>query len=132
MNYTLFDEEGNLPNLPYNDTSGWSGSDTSRDRATKQDADGTTKNRQVKTLELLEKARRSGLTWRELADALNLHHGSASGVLSVLHLSGRIKRLTEVRNKCKVYVLPLFIDGRATEPHKQKKSFACPHCGGKI
>jgi hypothetical protein len=38
-------------------------------------------------------------------------------VLSDLHKAGRIARLTEERNRCKVYVLPEYVNGRETEPH---------------
>ena len=42
-----------LPLTPYAGTSGWSGSETSRDRAVSQDKDGTTKNRQSETMRLV-------------------------------------------------------------------------------
>jgi hypothetical protein len=61
-----------------------------------------------------------GVTWLELAAVLDVHHGSASGVLSVLHKGGRICRLTERRNRCKVYCLPEYVNGRETEPHGRK------------
>lgn len=131
MNDTLFPEEGkfDFPELPYNGTSGWSGTETSRERATQNDSEGTTKSVQVKTLQLLLEAGRRGLNWRELAEVTGLHHGGASGVLSVLHKTNRVERLTEVRNKCKVYVHPLFVEGRNIEQFKSRNR-ACPHCGG--
>ena len=46
-----------------------------------------------------------------------LHHGRVSGALSVLHKVGKLARLTETRDKCKVYVLPEYVNGRPTEPH---------------
>jgi hypothetical protein len=119
-----------IPELPYNGTSGWSGTDTSRDRAKGQDLDGRTSRRQMQTLTELGIAGQRGLTWKELADRVALHHGSASGVLSVLHLAKRIARLHESRNQCKVYVLHEFINGRKTEERKAKK--CCPHCGGNL
>ena len=116
-----------FPELPYNGTSGWSGTDTSEERVRTQDSDGTTGKRQIAALTYLASCGRHGATWKELADALGLHHGSASGVLSVLHLTVRIARLHESRNRCKVYVLPEFVDNRKVEFRQQKK--ACPNCG---
>lgn len=43
------------------------------------------------------------------------HHGQASGALSVLHKTGYVARLTEVRERCKVYVHPDFVGGRPIE-----------------
>lgn len=119
-----------IPELPYNGTSGWSGTSTSRDRAKTQDRDGTTSRRQAETLSELNIAGQQGLTWKELAEQTGLHHGSASGVLSVLHLAGKVARLHESRNRCKVYVLHQFVNGRKTEERKAKK--CCPHCGGNL
>ena len=116
-----------FPEAPYNGTSGWSGSESSAERARVQDADGTTGKRQMAALTYLASRGRHGSTWKELADALGLHHGSASGVLSVLHLTEHIARLKETRNRCKVYVLPEFVDNRKIEIRAKKKS--CPNCG---
>lgn len=99
--------------LPYAGTSGWSGSDTSRERAERDDGDGTTSKRQRLTLTLLDSAGRSGLTWRELSRLTGWHHGQASGVLSVLHLDDRIVRLEERRGRCAVYTTRDHVDGRA-------------------
>jgi predicted nucleic acid-binding Zn ribbon protein len=115
--------------LPYAGTSGFSGSDTSRQRAVTADRNGTTKNRQYQTLRYLQDAGATGLTWSELAELTNLHHGSASGVLSVLHLARRIERLSLTRGRSKVYVLPEYVLGRNVEKRKQK---CCPHCGGNL
>lgn len=118
-----------MPELPYAGTSGFSGSDTSEARAREQDSNGTTSIRQRKVLDLLSWRGAVGITWRELAEELKLHHGSASGLLSVLHLTGHITRLKSSRNKSKIYVLPEFVRGRDIEPHGKKKK-SCPHCGG--
>lgn len=58
-----------------------------------------------------------GATWRDLADYLDVHHGAASSVLSVLHREGKVARLTEARNGCHVYVLPEEVSGRETQPY---------------
>lgn len=46
-----------------------------------------------------------GLTWRELAEWLGLHHGQASGALSNLHKKGLVFVLRDNhREKCQVYI----------------------------
>lgn len=107
--------------LPYSGSSGWSGSDTSRARAEREDGDGTTSKRQSKTLLTLGDQREQGATWRELAYMHAWHHGQASGVLSVLHKVGRVARLKETRDRCAVYVLPEFVEGRPTAAHGVKR-----------
>lgn len=120
---TLFDVgEQHLPILPYGGTSGWSGSDTSKERATSNDESGITSTNQKQTLILLQTATHKGLTWNELADALGWHHGTASGALSVLHKAGLIARLKERRNKCAVYVAKEHVNGRETQAHKPNVS----------
>jgi hypothetical protein len=120
----------NQPELPYNGTSGHSGSDTSRQRALSADRSGKTALRQAQALNLLSQRDLLGLTWKELSQITGLHHGTASGVLSVLHKTGRIARLKESRNGCKVYVDVSFIEGRVVEKQGRKK--CCPHCGGNL
>jgi len=116
-----------LPVKPYNGSSGWSGTDTSKERADNDDSSGRTKDRQQKTMKLLYHAGVSGLTWKELAYIAEWHHGTASGALSVLHKDERIARLTEKRMNCRVYVLPEFVIGRETD--KQGRKHECPECG---
>jgi hypothetical protein len=108
--------------LPYAGTSGWSGSDTSRARATDSDRQGNTKKRQLATLGALLDAGEIGLTVHELDAMFGWnHHGKTSGVLSVLHKAEKIARLTMSRNGCKIYVHTNFINGRITENHGRKK-----------
>jgi hypothetical protein len=116
--------------LPYAGTSGWSGSETSRSTVVDQDNDGRTLDKQQRILELMNehvmvpfddeplyRGRSYGLTWRECDRMLGWGHGSLSRVLSDLHKAGLLARLSEVRNRCKVYVLPEYVGGRETEPH---------------
>jgi len=117
------------PELPYNGTSGWSGSDTSKFRAVSADRNGTTKNRQFQTMKLLSQAGPSGLTWKELSDLTGVYHGPISNTLSILHKTERISRLSLSREGSKVYVLPEYVLGRTIEKRKQK---CCPHCGGNL
>jgi hypothetical protein len=119
------------PALPYAGTSGWSGSETSRSTAVDEDNDGRTLDKQQKALWLFGQhmpvnvagtvdhytGRSYGMTWRELDTLTSWGHGSTSRVLSDLHKAGLLCRLSEVRNRCKVYVLPEYVGGRETEPH---------------
>jgi hypothetical protein len=118
-----------LPLTPYAGTSGWSGSNASRDRAIIEDHDGTTKNRQRTTVELVAASKTYGMTWKELADATGWHHGQASGVLSVLHREGLIERLVDRRNKCSIYVGINSVNNRKISVRKTK---CCKHCGGQL
>lgn len=116
--------------LPYADTSGWSGSDTSMERAIDADKSGETKHRQQQVINFLRDSGADGLTWVELQQLLPLHHGALSGTLSVLHRVGAASRLSQKRGRCKVYVLPEFVGDRDTEQQGRKKN--CPHCGGEL
>lgn len=107
--------------LPYNGSSGWCGTDTSRERADRNDSDGTTSHVQTNTLEALIRAGVDGLTWKELSELHGWHHGTASGALSVLHKAGFISRLAQSRNRCKIYVDVDWVQGRTVEPHGVSK-----------
>jgi hypothetical protein len=102
--------------LPYRGTEGYAGSDTSRAQAIKDVISGTASKRQRFILILAQRAKERGITVADVRDS-TLHHGRVSGALSVLHKVGKLARLTEVRDKCKVYVLPEFVNDRPTEPH---------------
>jgi hypothetical protein len=92
-------------------TIGWSGSDTSHDRAKRTDAAAN----QATALRMLAESRSIGITVKDLREEKIPHHGTASGTLSNLHKAGKIARLRESRDRCKVYVLPEFVNGRETE-----------------
>jgi len=120
-----------LPVLPYAGTSGWSGSETSRERALDLDRKGITIKRQALVLSDLLVLGKYGVTWKELDRHFN-HHGITTNLLSVLHKSGAIERLSESRNRCLVYVLPEFTYGRETQAHGRKNPVkACSNCGHK-
>lgn len=116
------------PFVPYAGTAGWSGTDTSKERAMINLRTGREYNNQQKALALLKQYGRLGLTWKELSDKTDMHHGTASGVLSVLHKSGAILRTTGTRDRCKVYMDIAFTDDVKHEPYKEKQKL-CPHCG---
>jgi len=101
--------------LPYNGTSGWSGTDTSYERMVNDDRSGRTKARQRQARSFLATQYRKGVTWKELANELSWHHGQASAALTNLHKTGQIVRLTERRDRCRVYVLPQYQDGRTID-----------------
>lgn len=105
------------PITPYAGTSGWAGTDTSRDRAARDDSNGTTSRRQWLALRALEDSMFYGRTWRELADVTGMHHGQASGVLTLLHKAGKIARLADKREQCRIYVHLDYVEGRDTEPY---------------
>ena len=116
--------------LPYNGTSGWSGTDTSKERAVNADKSGETSKRQREAIAALDRAYLTGLTWKELSALAGLHHGQASGVLSVLHKANKIARLTETRDKCRVYVHLDHVGDRETD--SQGRKHKCPECGHKF
>lgn len=117
--------------VPYNGTAGWSGTDTSQQRAIDNIHSGRELNNQQLALLLLKKAGANGLTWKEVATATGWHHGTASGVLSVLHKSDAIVRTIKIRNKCKVYVHQNYKDQVMHEVYKKREKL-CPHCGNDI
>lgn len=102
--------------LPYAGTEGYAGSETSKARAIDDVVKGIASKRQRYILILAERAKEKGVTVAELRDA-SLHHGRVSGALSVLHGAGKLARLTETRGRCKVYVLPEYVNDRPTERH---------------
>ena len=115
--------------VPYNGTAGWSGTDTSQQRALDNIHSGRELNNQQSALVYLKQAGELGLTWKELAIATGWHHGTASGVLSVLHQSGAVIRLYSARNRCKIYVHQNYKDAYNTYETYKKKEKLCPHCG---
>lgn len=117
--------------VPYNGTAGWSGTDTSQQRALDNIHSGRELNNQELALLLLKKAGANGLTWKELATATGWHHGTTSGVLSVLHQSGAIVRTVKVRNRCKIYVHQNYKNQVMHEVYKKREKL-CPHCGNDI
>jgi hypothetical protein len=114
------------PLLPYAGTSGWRGSETSKRRAEDADSSGLTSKRQAQVMALIAMMGVDGITVKELREYTRLHHGSASGLLSVLHKTGALARLSETRDRCKVYVLTEHVGGRETEPHGYRKRTSVP------
>jgi hypothetical protein len=114
--------------LPYAGTSGWSGTDTSKERAKNSDTSGETSHKQDIALVRLYVAGHNGMTWKELSEQAGWHHGTSSGVLSVLHKGELIYRLKERRGGCRVYVYPDYLNGREHDMQGRKPK-ECPNCG---
>lgn len=102
--------------FPYAGTDGWSGTDTSQSAAANNRE--AAADKQAAVLELLEERKARGLTVVDVRNMLIGHHGTASRVLSVLHVGGRILRLKESRDGAKIYVLPKYQMTRAIEPYQ--------------
>jgi hypothetical protein len=83
-------------------------SDTSKERAMREDKNGIGHERRNLIVTLLAGAPH-GLTWKELSDLTELHHGQVSGALSILHKAGAIAQLRITRNRCHPYIHPRFI-----------------------
>jgi hypothetical protein len=108
---------------PYAGTSGFSGTDTSRQRALDDDRSGRTRERHQLTMRWLLAAGADGYTWFELSETTGWHHGVASGALTRAHRIGDAARLAETRGKgkqSKVYVHRDYVNGRPTEPYRPK------------
>jgi hypothetical protein len=125
---SLMSQSDDAVSLPYAGTSGWSGTDTSRERAITADTSGDTKKRQKYVMFVLQIRGTRGITWKELAELTGWHHGQASGVLSVLHKEGRIARLLDKRARCRIYVHPSHVGDRLTDSQGRKPK-PCPNCG---
>jgi len=85
-------------------TGGWSGADTSRDRAEHERDTGKLSQRLVLILHALDIAGARGATWKELADLTGWHHGRVSSALTNLHKQGLVFTLKTRRNHCHPYV----------------------------
>lgn len=107
------------PVTPYGGSSGWSGSEASRERAEYLDRSGITNKRQKKTIGLLNHYYR-GLTWRKLNYLTGWGHQGASSVLSTLHKENYIVRLAEKDDGSHLYVLPEHVDGREISHRKMR------------
>lgn len=88
--------------LPYAGTAGFVSQPASAQRAQSEAQSGEATARARAVLAHLE-AHPTGLTWKELATLMNLHHGQVSGALSNLHKSGHVFMLQTQRNRCHPY-----------------------------
>lgn len=88
--------------LPYAGTAGFVSQPASAQRAQSEARTGEATARARAVLSVLE-AHPTGLTWKELATLMNLHHGQISGALSTLHKSGHVFMLQKQRNRCHPY-----------------------------
>lgn len=112
-----------LPALEYDGSSGWSGGDSSHNRADFDDTTGRSKARQEAALRYLAHMKEHGATYKELGDVLGLHHGQISSVLTNLHKAGLVARLKERRKRCEIYTLPEHAHGEtvAYKPNSDRQ-----------
>lgn len=89
--------------LTYNGTTGSVNQPASQARAKREATSGEATDRAKDILRNLA-GKPSGMTWQELAQLMNLHHGQMSGALSNLHRSGQVFMLRDQRNRCHPYV----------------------------
>lgn len=111
-----------MTSLPYNNTQGYAGTDTSKERAERDVRDGTANERQRWVIARLGLKGYTGITVAELREDTGWHHGVASSVLTALHIDQKIVRLVEKRGRCKVYVRPEYVDFREESPYKPNSS----------
>jgi hypothetical protein len=112
--------------LPYGEKgSGWSGSETSRERSEREDAMGITGRRQAEVFALLAQHTTNGMTVKEVETWLGIGHGPASSALTHLHRAERVVRLQERRNGQQVYLLRGYAEGRPESPYRPR--LARPH-----
>lgn len=89
----------------YGDTGGYVARDTSMNRAIDEASSGQLSARLNAILGVLRQSGTQGMTWKEVAERLDLHHGQASGALSNLHKNGQVVMLKAMRSRCHPYVL---------------------------
>jgi hypothetical protein len=112
--------------IPYGKKgSGWSGSDTSRERQEREDSSGITGKRQAEVYGLLATSTSTGMTVKEVEMALSIGHGPASSALTHLHRADRVARLKERRLNQEIYVLKGYVGDREESPYRPR--LAKPH-----
>lgn len=92
----------------YNLTAGYVERPSSRERATREIADGSLSRRQEDIMKRLDFAGTQGMIWKELADATGLHHGKISGALSNMHKGGMVFMLRKKVKNCHPYVSVIY------------------------
>ena len=102
--------------------SGWSGSEASQERQQALDGSGRTRTDEEETLDFLTHGTWDGITQRELQEVLATGHGTASRVLTNLHIAGKVERLDHRRERNHVYVLPEYVGGRTISPYRRQDS----------
>lgn len=100
--------------------SGWSGSDTSRERTEREDSQHITGWRMKQVFEVLADSKQLGMTVMQIEQKLRIGHGPASSALSNLHRAKYICRLVERRRQQEIYVIPEFAVGRVESPYRPR------------
>jgi DNA-binding PadR family transcriptional regulator len=110
--------------MPYAGSSGHSGGASSEARAMREDATGITGARQKQVYEMVSSAASTGLTDREVQDALRIGHGASSAALTRLQKTGFLTRLKEQRNGNEIYVLPAHVGDREVAHYRPNTTSA--------
>lgn len=126
----IADEQLPYPEDDGTHTAGWSGSETSHERALRERDSGELSKRLKRTLNIVRMSGVRGLTVKELRDDTGWHHGKASAALSVLHHDNLLLRLKESRDRCQVYVVPQYrLDREESRYRRNSKQPKYPHPG---
>jgi hypothetical protein len=110
--------ENVFPIHPYSDgTSGWSGSQTSKESAKRRET------KQQATHDWVLKSGFHGITDAEIDSFTGWGHGTISACLTNLHDAGLITYLDEVRGGQSVYVALEFLGDRKPGKRKRRRSY---------
>jgi DNA-binding transcriptional regulator GbsR (MarR family) len=88
----------------YNGTAGYVNRPASKERAIRQRENKVLSDQAQRVLYLLNYAGKDGMTWREIGEALDLHHGQISGLLSNMHQKEMVFSVIQIRDRCHPYV----------------------------
>jgi hypothetical protein len=102
---------------------GWSGSDTSKERAEREEKTGVGGWRRKQVHALIEGRAAQGMTCHEVETELGIGHGAASAALTHLHRAGFLRRLSERRNGQEVYVHPDHVNGREQAAYRPNAAY---------
>lgn len=80
------------------------------ERANRMHRSGEWSSRGAALRHLLHENGAHGVTWKEAADYLKTHHGTASALLSRMHEAGDVFTTQAQRNGCHVYVSAAFTE----------------------
>jgi hypothetical protein len=79
-----------------------------------EDSEFGRRKRQMEVYRLVREAGLYGVIWKDISEALDVHHGISSSCLSKLHMDNHIVKLANRRDGCGIYVLPEHVNGQET------------------
>lgn len=117
---------GSRTMTPYGGASAPGGSSGSREADAENISSGRLSALYMTAIARLRNAGPVGLTWGELGELENLHHGRATSLLSNMHREGYAVRLAKKREgtHSSIYVLPEFVEDRPVARYKGSKASA--------